>query len=239
MQKNLACRSLRDAQKNLRLFSGIVVGVNVLFLALGALLYHYASVKGVALPEKSDLLFPTLALEHLGLFAALVFILGLTAATFNSADSVLTTLTTSFLMDVLGVADGADRPAGAPMSEAAQTRLRHVTHLAFAVVLLAVILVFRALNNDAVINLVLKMAGYTYGPLLGLFAFGLFTRRPVRAGLVPVVCVAAPVICGVLEANAARWLGGYRFGFELLILNGALTFAGLWGLRPGSPAARP
>lgn len=239
MQKNLACRSLRDAQKNLRLFSGIVVVVNALFLALGALLYHFASVKGVALPARSDLLFPTLALEHLGLFAAVVFILGLTAATFNSADSVLTTLTTSFLMDVVGAADGANPPPGGKVAEATQTRRRHVTHLAFAGLLLVVILVFRALNNDAVINLVLKMAGYTYGPLLGLFAFGLFTRRPVRDALVPVVCVAAPVICGVLEANAARWLGGWRFGFELLILNGALTFAGLWGLRTGTPAARP
>lgn len=228
MQKNLACRSLRDAQKNLCLFSVIVVVVNVFFLALGALLYHYATVKGVPLPEKTDLLFPTLALEHLGLFAALVFILGLTAATFNSADSVLTTLTTSFLIDVVGVEKRTDE------EEAAKTRLRHITHLAFAGVLLLVILVFRALNNDAVINLVLKMAGYTYGPLLGLFAFGLFTRRPIRDALAPVVCVAAPVICGLIDWNSKQWLNGYTFGFELLILNGALTFAGLGALRSTS-----
>jgi Na+/proline symporter len=233
MQKNLACRSLRDAQKNLCLFSVIVVVVNVFFLALGALLYHYATVKGIALPEKTDLLFPTLALKHLGLFAALVFILGLTAATFNSADSVLTTLTTSFLIDVAGI---ERRPE---MTDERRTRLRHVTHHAFAGLLLLVILVFRALNNDAVINLVLKMAGYTYGPLLGLFAFGLFTRQPIRDAWAPVVCVASPVICGLLDWNSKQWLNGYAFGFELLILNGALTCAGLWLLRTRFPISDP
>jgi Na+/proline symporter len=225
MQKNLACRTLRDAQKNLCLFSVIVVVVNAFFLALGALLYHYATVKGIELPTKSDLLFPTLALRHLGLFAAVVFILGLTAATFNSADSVLTTLTTSFLIDVAGV---ENKPG---VTDAEKTRLRHVVHLGFAGLLLLVILVFRALNNGAVIDLVLKMAGYTYGPLLGLFTFGLFTRWQVRQALVPVVCVASPLLCWALDANSKAWLNGYRFGFELLILNGALTFSGLAALK--------
>jgi len=225
MQKNLACRSLRDAQKNLCLFSVVVVVVNFFFLALGALLYHYAMVKGIAMPERTDLLFPTLALEHLGLFAALVFIIGLTAATFNSADSVLTTLTTSFLIDVAGVDSRGDA------TNERTTRLRHIVHLAFAVVLLLVILGFRALNNQAVIDLVLKMAGYTYGPLLGLFTFGLFTRWQIREALAPVVCVASPLICWALDANSKAWLTGYVFGFELLILNGALTFAGLCALR--------
>ena len=225
MQKNLACRSLRDAQKNLCLFSLIAVVVNVCFLALGALLYHYAAVKGVAVPEKTDLLFPTLALGHLGLFAALVFILGLTAATFNSADSVLTTLTTSFLIDVAGV----ENKTG--MTDEQKTKLRHIVHLAFAVLLLLVILGFRALNNSAVINLVLKMAGYTYGPLLGLFAVGLFTKWQLRARDVPLVCLASPLICWSLDVNSKAWLNGYTFGFELLILNGAITAAGLWLLR--------
>lgn len=225
MQKNLACRSLRDAQKNLCLFSVIVVVVNLFFLALGALLYHYAMVKGVAVPERTDLLFPTLALGHLGLFAALVFILGLTAATFNSADSVLTTLTTSFLIDVVGVENRTG------MTEERRTKLRHGVHLAFAGLLLLVILGFRALNNSAVIDLVLKMAGYTYGPLLGLFAVGLFTQWQVRGRAVPLVCLASPLICWALDANSKAWLNGYVFGFELLILNGALTAAGLWLLR--------
>ena len=222
MQKNLACRSLRDAQKNLCLFSVIVVVVNVFFLALGALLYHYAAVKGIAVPERTDLLFPTLALEHLGLFAALVFIIGLTAATFNSADSVLTTLTTSFLIDVVGIERRGN------LTAMQRTRLRHVTHLAFAALLLLVILGFRALNNSAVIDLVLKMAGYTYGPLLGLFAFGLFTRRQVRTRLVPLICLASPLVCWALDTNSQAWLNGYRFGFELLIVNGLLTAGGLW-----------
>ena len=225
MQKNLACRSLRDAQKNLLLFSIIVVVVNLFFLALGALLYHYAAVKGIAIPAKTDLLFPTLALEHLGVFAALVFVIGLTAATFNSADSVLTTLTTSFLIDVAGVRNVGD---------ADQTRLRHRVHVGFAVALLAVIVTFRVLNKDAVIDLVLKMAGYTYGPLLGLFTFGLFTRWPVRERLAPVVCVVAPILCWMLDVNSKAWLNSYTFGFELLILNGAVTFAGLCALRVGT-----
>jgi Na+/proline symporter len=225
MQKNLACRSLRDAQKNLLLFSVIVVVVNLFFLALGALLYHYAQVKGIAIPAKTDLLFPTLALEHLGVFAALVFVIGLTAATFNSADSVLTTLTTSFLIDVVGVRNVGD---------ADQTRRRHRVHVGFAVALLAVILTFRVLNKDAVIDLVLKMAGYTYGPLLGLFTFGLFTRWTVRERLAPVVCVASPLLCWMLDVNSKAWLNGYTFGFELLILNGAVTFAGLCALRVNS-----
>lgn len=224
MQKNLACRSLRDAQKNICLFSLIAVVVNACFLALGALLYHYAAVKGIALPEKTDLLFPTLALGHLGMFASLVFILGLTAATFNSADSVLTTLTTSFLVDIAGM----ESKAG--MTDEQKTNLRHSVHLAFAVILLLVILGFRALNNAAVIDLVLKMAGYTYGPLLGLFAVGLFTKWQVRARGVPMVCLASPLICWALDANSKAWLNGYVFGFELLILNGAFTMAGLWML---------
>ena len=240
MQKNLSCRSLRDAQKNLCLFSVIVVVVNVFFLALGALLYHYAAVKGIAPPEKTDLLFPTLALQHLGAFAAVVFVIGLTAATFNSADSVLTTLTTSFLIDVAEVGERAG------MTEERKTQLRHVVHLVFAAVLLLVILGFRALNNSAVIDLVLRMAGYTYGPLFGLFAFGLFTRWEIRERLAPFVCVASPLICWALDVNSKQWLNGYQFGFELLILNGALTFAGLFALRltrsaaPGSDrASRP
>jgi Na+/proline symporter len=247
MQKNLACRSLRDAQKNLCLFSVVVVVVNFFFLALGALLYAYAynhgdiivwghkdalfqfdHARGACLPLRTDDLFPLLALNHLGLFAAIVFIIGLTAATFNSADSVLTTLTTSFLIDVVGVEKRPD------MTDERKTKLRHIVHLAFAGVLLLVILLFRALSDQAVIDLVLKMAGYTYGPLLGLFTFGLFTRWQIREALAPVVCIASPLICWALDANSKAWLNGYVFGFELLVLNGALTIVGLCALRSGA-----
>ncbi|MBL9135630.1 MAG: sodium:solute symporter [Verrucomicrobiales bacterium] len=224
MQKNLSCRSLREAQRNIHWFSWIVVAVNLLFLALGALLYLYADQRGVAVPAKTDLLFPTLALQHLGGMAGVVFLLGLTAATFSSADSVLTTLTTSFCIDILGMERRTN------MAEATQTRLRHVFHLVFAVLLLLAILAFEAWANDSVIGLVLKIAGYTYGPLLGLFAFAILTRRQVAGGWIPVVAVAAPILCAVIESKSAAWLGGYRLGNELLLLNGVLTFAGLMAL---------
>lgn len=220
MQKNLSCRSLGEAQKNIYAFTGVMVLVNIFFLSLGALLYHYALVKGIAIPQETDRLFPLLALQHLGTFAAMAFVIGLTAATFSSADSVLTTLTTSFCIDVLDM-------DAMKLTEADKTRLRHRIHIAFAVILLLVILGFRALNSDAIINAIFKLAGYTYGPLLGLFAFGLFSRRRVNDRLAPVFCIASPLICYVLDENSAAWFGGYKFGFELLMLNGLLTAAGL------------
>jgi Na+/proline symporter len=221
MQKNLSCRSLRDAKKNLYAFTLVMVLVNAAFLALGALLFHFASVKGIAVPTQTDQLFPLLALQHLGGFAALVFVIGLTAATFNSADSVLTTLTTSFCIDFLRFGERTD------LDEATQTHRRRLIHFGFAVLLLAAILGFRARQNGTVIKLVLDLAGYTYGPLLGLFALGLFTK--VRAGgpLVPVVCVVSPLLCWVLSQNSTAWFGGYRFGFELLLLNGLFTALGI------------
>lgn len=222
MQKNLSCRSLRDAQKNIYCFSLVAVAVNLLFLSLGALLYTFAVQKGLEIPKLTDRLFPMLALEqHLGSFAAIVFIIGLTAATFNSADSVLTTLTTSFCIDFLGVDHRKD------ISDARKTRFRHITHLAFAVILLFVILAFRIVNSDAVITAVLKLAGYTYGPLLGLFAFGLLCSRPVRDPFVPLVCMLSPLLCYCLDSNSTQWFNGYKFGFELLMLNGAFTALGL------------
>ena len=231
MQKNLSCRSLVEAQRNIHWFSGIVVAVNFLFLSLGAMLYRYAEVRGIPIPDKSDLLFPTLALQHLGGMAAIAFLLGLTAATFSSADSVLTTLTTSFCIDILGM---ERRPH---WSDAARTRLRHICHLAFAALLLLAILVFEAKADSAVIAIVFKVANYTYGPLLGLFAFGILTRESVRGPWVPVVAIIAPCVCAWIEWGAPLWWGGYRVGNELLLLNGILTFGGLWMIRTCSSAA--
>jgi Na+/proline symporter len=221
MQKNLSCRSLRDAQKNLYAFIPVLVGVNLLFLALGTLLFEYAQAKGIAIPAKTDLLFPTLALGPLGTFASVVFVLGLTAATFNSADSVLTTLTTSFCIDFLGLDQRHD------LDERGRAQRRHWVHISFAILLLAVILGFRAFNDTSVISTVLKIAGYTYGPLLGLFALGLTTRLTVRDRWVPAVCLLAPVISWLLDRNSAAWFNGYKFGFELLMLNGLLTAVGI------------
>ena len=231
MQKNLSCRSLGEAQKNIRWFGIVVVFVNLLFLGLGVLLYQYAQAKGIAVPTRTDDLFPTLALQHLGTAAAIVFVLGLTAATFSSADSVLTTLTTSFCIDILGW------ERGEALSEERKTRLRHIFHVMFAVLLLATILVIKAVASQAVIGIILKVANYTYGPLLGLFAFALLrgwlARRagggddlpPLHPVLTPVACLAPPVLCWVLDRYSRAWLGGYAFGNELLIVNGAITFA--------------
>lgn len=230
MQKNLSCRTLKEAQKNIYAFTGVMFVVNLCFLCLGALLYHYASVKGIEIPSDTDRLFPFLVFEHLGVFAGIVFVAGLTAATFSSADSVLTTLTTSFSFDLLEI----DRKPN--MSGERKRTLRHQIHIAFAVLLLLVILAFKALNSQAIITAVLTLAGYTYGPLLGLFAFGLMCRTKVNDRWVPVVCAVSPLICLTLKASSEWLLRGYQFGFELLILNGMLTFAGLMLIRRRSPA---
>lgn len=224
MQKNLSCRSLTEAQKNVYWFSLVMFLVNVLFLCLGALLYIFAETKGIAIPEKSDALFPTLALNHLGTFAAMVFIIGLTAATFNSADSVLTTLTTSFYIDFLWL----DKSSA---SEQSKTKKRHIIHISFALLLLLVILIFQVLNNKAVIDTILLVASYTYGPLLGMFAFGIFSKRKVNDNLVPLLCLAAPLISYLISfwVNDVKpvYLHGYQIGNELLLINGFLTFCGL------------
>jgi len=222
MQKNLSCKTLADAQKNIRWFSIVVVIVNIFFLSLGVLLYTYANSRGIEIPKKTDDLFPLLALQHLGTVAGLFFIIGLTAATFSSADSVLTTLTTSFYIDFLH----AD--SDTTISEQKKTQLRHGIMLAFAAILLLVIMIFKLLNDQAIIDTVLKVAGYTYGPLLGLYSFGLFTKRTVRDQLVPLVCVIAPVICYMLDINSKEYMNGYVFGNEILIANGFLTYMGLW-----------
>lgn len=234
MQKNLSCRSLGDAQKNIRWFSVVLLLVNVFFLSLGVLLYLYANSKGVEVPLNdagkpvTDFLFPTLALEHLGTFASIMFIVGLTAATFSSADSVLTTLTTSFMIDILGKGQGAEVDStSSPQAEGQVKKIRHITHISFAVILLAVILLFRALNTQAIIDTVLMVASYTYGPLLGLFFFGIFTKKKLRDKFVPLICLLSPLLCYALNEYSAAWFNGYLFGNELLLVNGLLTFSGL------------
>jgi Na+/proline symporter len=243
MQKNLSCRTLGDAQKNIRWFGIVVVGVNLMFLGLGVLLFQYAQAKGIAVPDQTDHLFPTLALQHLGAAAGIVFILGLTAATFSSADSVLTTLTTSFCIDILGW----ERDTA--MTEARKTRLRHIFHVIFAVLLLLTILVMEAVADRAVIGIILKVAAYTYGPLLGLFAYALMRGLRARKSgansaltelhpvLTPVACLVAPAICWILDQNSRAWFGGYGFGNELLVVNGFITFVALC-LIPKTPAKR-
>jgi len=222
MQKNLTCKNLGEAQKNMFWFSIILVFVNLMFLALGALLYIYAGQNGIALPESTDDLFPMLALNHFNLAAGVMFLLGIIAAAYSSADSALTSLTTSFCVDFLNF-----RREDTLQSQFKQRKTRLLVHLGFSVVLFAVILLFEIINNEAVISSVFTAAGYTYGPLLGLYAFGLFTKLHVRDALVPIVCLLSPALAYILNINSEAWMAGYKFGFEILIVNGAITFVGL------------
>lgn len=219
MQKNLSLKSLGEARKNMFWFSIVMVIVNILFLSLGVLLYHFANVKGIHIPEVSDNVFPTLALGYFGTFTALAFIIGLTAATFSSADSVLATLTTSFCIDFLGFG------MNAKYGEKQETKIRHWVHIGFAFVLLLVIVFIKyAFSSKASIDVILSMASLTYGPLIGLFAAGLFTKYTYNDKLIPLVCLISPVISYLLQQNGKAWFGGYQFGNEIIFVNGFLTF---------------
>ncbi len=225
MQKNISCRNLKEAQKNMFTFSGILVIVNIMFLTLGAVLYLYASSKGINIPGKTDNLFPVIAFNYLGPVAGLIFMIGLVSAAYPSADGALTALTTSFCVDFLGFKDKSK------LDEKQKKKVRYVVHISFATILLIVILIFRALNNEAVINAIYTAAGYTYGPLLGLFSFGLFTKFSVKDKYVWIVALLSPLICYLFSTYSEILFNGYKFGFELLILNGLLTFCGLFILR--------
>ena len=218
MQKNLTCRNLKEAQKNMYWFSAILIPVNFLFLSLGLLLYVYAEKNGISIPVRSDDLYPILALNHFTIFIGIVFLLGIIAAAFSSADSALTALTTAFCVDFMNLERKTDK-------QQKLTRLR--VHIGFSVILFLVIVIFRFINNDSVISAVFTVAGYTYGPLLGLYSFGLFTKRQVIDKYVPVIAVISPVLTYLISLNSETLFWGYKFGFEVLILNGLLMFLGL------------
>ncbi len=218
MQKNLTCRTLRDAQKNMFWFSLTLVVVNLLFLTLGALLYIYSEQKGIAIPALSDELYPRLAFNELGPMVGILFLLGITASSYASADSALTGLTTSFCIDFLNF---RNKP------EQQKQRQKFIVHLSFSLLFLVIILVFKEINEKSVIDAVLDVAGYTYGPLLGLFSFGLFTTLQAKGPGVLAVCVLSPLISYWISSNSVQWLNGYKFGFEILMVNGLITFLGL------------
>ncbi len=220
MQKNLSCKTIGDAQKNMFWFSIALVIAKLLFLSLGALLFIYANQVGITIPERTDLLYPTIALNHLSPYIGIMFLLGLIAAAYSSADSALTALTTSFCIDFLDF-----EKKEASEDEKKKTRLK--VHIGFSILLFFVILLFWFINNDAVIAAIFTVASYTYGPLLGLYTFGFFTKRRVNDRLVPYICIAAPILTYVINAYSEVLLFGYKFSFELLILNGFLTFLGL------------
>jgi len=226
MQKNLSMKSLGEARKNMIWFSFVMVLVNVLFLSLGVLLYYFAQAKGLILPTDpttgkivTDNVFPSLALNHFGAFTALAFIIGLTAATFSSADSVLATLTTSFCIDFLGFGKNQK------YTEKDQKNIRHTVHIGFAIVLLLVIIIIKYfISSRSTIDLILMMASLTYGPLIGLFAAGLFTTLNFKDKWIPFICLLSPVICFFLMKYGDQWLNGYKFGNEIIFVNGLLTF---------------
>jgi Na+/proline symporter len=221
MQKNLSCRNIRDAQKNMFTFSGILVFVNLLFLFLGAILLIYMHAKGISIAS-SDEIFPTVAVRYLGPVAGMVFFIGLISAAFPSADGALTSLTTSVSIDFLGLNNNTG------LTEKAKTRIRYIVHLSIGLVFFIAVLIFGMLDDKAVIDKLFTIAGYTYGPLLGLYSFGLFTRRMVKDKLTPVIAILSPVLCFILSSYSEVLFNGYKFGFELLLVNGFITFTGLF-----------
>lgn len=220
MQKNISVKTLGDSQKNMLSFSTVMVLVNFLFLLLGGLLYLYAQNKG--LDVKGDDLFPTIAMQYLPPFISIIFIIGLISALFPSADGAITALTSSFCIDILGLQRNNS------LTEAQKSKTRISVHLTFSVIFMLCVLLFKVINNKSIINILLDVAGYTYGPLLGLFAFGILTKRNLNDKMAPVICLIAPAICYLIQLYAPLILGNYQIGIEMLILNGSMTIAGLW-----------
>jgi SSS family transporter len=218
MQKNLTCRNLKDAQKNMFWFSITLVFVNLLFLSLGALLYIYAEANGIAIPTRTDQLYPMLARDFFSIVAGFAFLLGIIAAAYSSADSALTAMTTSFCVDIL---DFDHKP------EPVKKKIRMMVHISMSFVMLIIIIVFQLIQDDSVITTLFRAAGYTYGPLLGLFAFGLSTKLQLRDLWVVPICILAPVFSYIFNVYSEQLLFGYRAGFEILLINGGLTYLGL------------
>jgi len=219
MQKNLSCRNLSDAKKNMYWYGFAFLPVNLIFLSLGVLLFIFANQMGIAIPAQTDELFPIIATQgYLPKAVSILFILGIIAAAYSSADSAITALTTSFTVDILNPKN---------KTELEIKSIRKKVHIGISILIALVIMLFRAINDQSVISALFTVAGYTYGPLLGLYAFGLFTPFVVRDKWVPIVAILSPVFCYFSSIYSESLFGGYKFGFELLILNGAITFIGL------------
>jgi Na+/proline symporter len=225
MQKNLTCKNIKEAQKNMFWFTITLVFVNIMFLGLGALLYMYASQKGIQTPTNTDDLYPMMALKVFsdpsfgmaGILVGVTFLIGITAATYASSDSALTALTTAFSIDFMNVEN---------KTEVDRIKIKNRVHIGFSVIFVIVILIFNVLNNSDVISAVYKIASYTYGPLLGLFAYGIYTKRNVIDKYVPFICVASPILTYFSVILIEKYTG-YIFGFENLLLNGLITVVGL------------
>lgn len=230
MQKNLSCKNIGEAQKNMFTFTGIFVIINIFFLSVGALLYIYADKNGIAVPldlvtnkPRTDLLFPEIALNHLSTIPSIVFLLGIIAATFATTDSALTALTTSFCVDFLGMDKAENR------GKQNVVRRRHLVHIGFSALVFLVILIFNSINDNSVVGMIFKVASYTYGPLLGLYSFGLFLKsKKVNDKLVPLMCIVSPALTYIISENSKTLFFGYVFDNELILLNGLITFIGLY-----------
>jgi Na+/proline symporter len=219
MQKNLSMKTIGEAQKNMLSFTTIFVIINIFFLSVGSLLYMFAATNNIDVSalHSPDNLYPEIALNRLNLIPGIIFMLGLTAATFATTDSALTALTTSFCVDFLQFDKKENQ------NDPKLIRIRHWVHVAFSALMVIVILIFKLINDDSVVNAIFKAAGYTYGPLLGLFAFGILTKRSVIDKLVPFICLLSPFICYIIDSNSVAWTG-YAIGFELIVINGLVTF---------------
>lgn len=222
MQKSLSVTRLKDSQKNMVTLGFILLGVISLFLFMGGLLHLYGSQEGVK--ASGDQLFPDIALSHMPPFVSIIFIIALISALFPSADGAMTALTSSLCIDVFKLNQKK-------WSEIAKEKFRKKTHLLVAASFLAMVIIFKLINDNSMIGLILKLASFTYGPLLGLFAFGIFTKYKVKDKLVPMVCVAAPLISFLIDKYQEKLFGSFKIGLELLVINGLLTFLGLWVIR--------
>lgn len=230
MQKNLSCKNIGEAQKNMFTFTGIFVLINIFFLSVGALLYIYAEKNGISIPTdlitgkpRTDLLFPEIAFHHLAIIPSIVFLLGLTAATFATTDSALTALTTSFCVDFLGM----DKKENLNKPNIVHTR--HIVHLSFSFLMFLVIIFFNTINDSSVVGMIFKVASYTYGPLLGLYIFGLFVKsKTVKDKWVPFICMLSPILTLLISENSNILFFGYVFDNELIIINTLITFIGLY-----------
>ncbi|HAV03076.1 MAG TPA: sodium:solute symporter, partial [Chryseobacterium sp.] len=222
MQKSLSVTKLKDSQKNMVTLGFILVGVIALFLFMGGLLHLYGNTEHVV--SSGDQLFPDIALNHMPPVISIIFIIALISALFPSADGAMTALTSSLCIDIFGLKDKH-------MAATDKEKFRKRVHLIVAVAFLVMVIIFKLINDNSMIGLILKMAGFTYGPLLGLFAFGIFTKLKVQDRLVPYVCVAAPVVSYLIDKYQENIFGDFKIGLELLIINGLLTFAGLWLIR--------
>ena len=223
MQKNLTIRTLKDAQKNVVSYGFAFAPINFLFLSLGVLLIYFAEQNGIVLPEVSDNILPIIASEYLGPGVLGVFVVGIVAAAFSSADSALTALTTSFCVDIL------DMKAVSQTKEQGQkdVKIRGVVHIGVSVVFVLIILIIEAIGSDSIITAIYKLASYTYGPLLGLYGFGLYSKVKPRDRYVPYIAISAPVLCFIIEMLLKQHYN-YQVGYELLLLNGLITGIGLW-----------